>query len=153
MLDKHEKTFIMVKPDGVQRGFIGKIITKFEQKGYKLVSVKFCMATEKMLQLHYNEHVGKKFFPNMLKFMMSAPVCAMVWEGLKVVETGRKILGKTNPLDSEPGTIRGDYGIDLGRNICHASDSVTSAENEIKIWFSDGDLIDYTCSQYNWLYE
>merc|ERR1719229_805099 len=132
--------FIMIKPDGVQRGLVGEIIKRFEQKGFKLVAMKFMNASEEHLKKHYADLAGKKFSPGLIKYMCSGPVVPMVWEGLDVVKTGRAMLGATNPADSAPGTIRGDYSIQVGRNICHGSDSVESANHEIALWFKPEEL-------------
>ncbi|CAK8684553.1 unnamed protein product [Clavelina lepadiformis] len=118
-----ERTFIAVKPDGVQRGLIGKIICRFEEKGFKLVAMKMLTASQELLEQHYADLSTKPFFKGLVKFMASGPVVAMVWEGKGVVATGRVMLGETNPAQSRPGTIRGDFCIDIGRNICHGSDS------------------------------
>merc|ERR1712066_1139008 len=130
-----ERSFIAIKPDGVQRGLIGEIVKRFEQRGYKLVAAKLITASKEHLEKHYEDLKGKGFFNGLIKYMSSGPVFAMVWEGKDVVRMGRKMLGATNPLDSEPGTIRGDFCIDVGRNICHGSDSVESANKEIELWF------------------
>jgi nucleoside-diphosphate kinase len=130
-----EKTFIMIKPDAVHRGLVGEIIKRFENRGYKLLALKFVTATQELLQEHYKDLAKKPFFPSLISYMMSGPVVPMVWEGKNAVLTGRDILGKTNPLDSAPGSIRGDLSIDIGRNVCHGSDSVETAEREISIWF------------------
>ncbi|KJE89140.1 nucleoside diphosphate kinase [Capsaspora owczarzaki ATCC 30864] len=139
-----ERTFIAVKPDGVQRGLVGEIIARFEKKGFRLVALKLVTASEELLKQHYADLAGKGFFNGLIAYMASGPVAAMVWEGKGVVKTGRKMLGATNPLDSEPGTIRGDYAIDVGRNICHGSDSVESATKEIALWFKAEELNAYT---------
>merc|ERR1712038_2030328 len=131
-----ERTFIAIKPDGVQRGLVGEIITRFEKRGYKLVAMKLCKPGEEHLKTHYDDLKDKKFFPGLVKYMNSGPICAMVWEGKDAVKQGRSMLGETNPLASKPGTIRGDYCLDLGRNICHGSDAVDSAEKEIALWFT-----------------
>ena len=148
-----ERTFIAVKPDGVQRGLIGKIICRFEEKGFRLVALKMLTASKDLLHLHYADLSSKPFFPGLVDFMMSGPVVAMVWEGKGVVKTGRKMLGETNPADSLPGTIRGDYSIDIGRNIIHGSDSVETANKEIALWFKEGELNEYCCSASHWIYE
>ena len=122
-----ERTFIMIKPDGVQRGLVGKILQRFEERGYKLVSLKFVHASEDLLKQHYADLSSKGFFPGLIKYMHSGPVVPMVWEGKDAVKQGRAMLGQTNPLASAPGSIRGDFCIDVGRNICHGSDSVESA--------------------------
>ena len=128
-----ERTFIMIKPDGVQRGLIGPIIERFEKRGYKLNALKLFSPTKQLLEEHYAEHKGKGFFNDLVNYMLMGPVVCMIWEGLDIVKTGRKMLGATKPLNSEPGTIRGDFSIETGRNIVHGSDSVESAEREIKL--------------------
>lgn len=148
-----ERTFIAVKPDGVQRGLVGKIIARFETKGFKLVALKMIAASEELLQLHYADLSKKPFFGGLVKFMSSGPIVAMVWEGKGAVKTGRKMLGETNPADSLPGTIRGDFCIDIGRNICHGSDSVETAKKEIALWFKEGELCNYNSCSGGWLYE
>jgi len=148
-----ERSYIMIKPDGVQRGLVGDIVKRFEQKGFKLVAMKLTQATEELLTQHYDQLADKPFFPKLMQYMISGPVVAMVWEGKGVVATGRKMLGATNPLESEPGTIRGDFCIEVGRNICHGSDSVENAEREIGLWFEESELCDYTASQFDWIYE
>lgn len=150
---RNERTYIMIKPDGVSRGLIGEIVKRFESKGYKLIASKLAVASEQNLRDHYQHLATKPFFPGILEFMQSAPVFCMVWEGKDVVRSGRKLLGETNPLDSLPGTIRGDFGIDIGRNICHGSDSVESAEREIKLWFPEGIVGSWTRNADSHLYE
>merc|ERR1712226_529686 len=147
-----ERTFIMIKPDGVQRGLVGDIIKRFEQKGFKLVAMKFMQATEDHLRKHYSDLSERPFFPGLVKYMASGPVVPMVWEGLNVVKTGRVMLGESNPRDSKPGTIRGDFCIQVGRNICHGSDAVESAEKEIKLWFSDEELTSWKPAAIDWVY-
>merc|ERR1712227_1150045 len=132
-----ERTFIMVKPDGVQRGLVGEIIKRFEQKGYKLVAMKYLIATEERMKKHYSHLSDKPFFKKLVKYMTSGPVIPMVWEGFDVVKQGRVILGTTNPQDSVLASIRGDFCVSTGRNVCHASDSTLSAMRETRIWFSD----------------
>lgn len=141
------------KPDAVQRGLVGDIISRFERKGYKLVALKTKMATADILNEHYRDLVSKPFFPKMRDYMLSGPVCCMVWEGKEAVSTGRKMLGATNPLDSAPGTIRGDFCIEVGRNICHGSDSVENAEREIALWFDLSELLDWESHSQPWVYE
>ncbi|KAK7813277.1 hypothetical protein U0070_005182 [Myodes glareolus] len=139
-----EHTFIAIKSDGVQCGLVGKIIKRFEQKGFLLAAMKFLRASEEHLKQHYIDLKDRPFFPGLVKYMNSGPVVAMVWEGLNVVKTGRMMLGETNPADSKPGTIRGDFCVQVGRNIIHGSDSVQSAEKEISLWFKPEELIDYS---------
>ena len=128
----------MVKPDGVERGLVGEVIKRFENRGYKLMALKLAHPSKELLEQHYGDLKSKPFFPKLVAYMLSGPVVGMVWAGKDVVKTGRKMLGETNPLASAPGTIRGDYCVDVGKNICHGSDSVESANNEIKLWFPEG---------------
>nr|ACO10535.1 Nucleoside diphosphate kinase B [Caligus rogercresseyi] len=148
-----ERTFIMIKPDGVQRGLIGDIVKRFEQKGFKLVAMKFIQSSIEHLRKHYADLSSKPFFEGLVKYMASGPVLAMVWEGLNVVKTGRVMLGETNPKDSAPGTIRGDFCVQIGRNICHGSDAVESAEKEIALWFTPDELVDWSPAAMSWIYE
>ena len=150
---QRERTFIMIKPDGVQRGLIGPIITRFEQKGFKLVGMKLSAPGEEHFKQHYADLAGKGFFAGLIAYASSGPVCAMVWEGDNAVATGRKMLGATKPFDSAPGTIRGDFCIDVGRNIIHGSDAVESANKEIALWFKDEELVSYQHHSNSWVYE
>ncbi|EPE33513.1 Nucleoside diphosphate kinase, NDK [Glarea lozoyensis ATCC 20868] len=148
-----EQTFIAIKPDGVQRGLIGPIITRFEARGYKLAGIKMMTASKEHLEKHYEDLSSKPFFPGLIKYMGSGPICAMVWEGRDAVKTGRSLLGATNPLASQPGTIRGDFAIDVGRNVCHGSDSVENAKKEIALWFKEGEVQSWKSAQHDWVYE
>lgn len=152
-MSNNERTFIAVKPDGVQRGLVSTILGRFENRGYKLVGIKMTQPSEGLLRKHYEDLQSKPFFPSMLKYMLSGPVLATVWEGKDVVKQGRAILGATNPLASAPGTIRGDFALDVGRNVCHGSDSVESAQKEISLWFKPEELVDYKPSMFGWIYE
>jgi len=148
-----ERTFIMIKPDGVKRGLVADIIKRFEQRGYKLVAMKMMKADDELLNEHYGDLKTKPFFPGLIKHITSGPVVAMVWEGKNVVKQGRQMLGETNPLTSKPGSIRGDYSIDMGRNIIHGSDSVDSANAEIELWFKEGELMDYQLPLHDQVFE
>ena len=148
-----ERTYIMIKPDGVQRGLVGEITKRFEQRGYKLQALKLFQADEALLKQHYKDLVEKPFFPSLLEYMMSGPVTCMVWEGTNAVKVGRMMLGETNPQASLPGSIRGDFSIEVGRNICHGSDSVENAEKEIKLCFKDDEIIDWTSHSKEWVHE
>ncbi|GAM36263.1 nucleoside diphosphate kinase [Talaromyces pinophilus] len=148
-----EQTFIAIKPDGVQRGLVGPIISRFESRGFKLAALKLVSPPRELLEKHYADLSEKPFFPGLVTYMLSGPIVAMVWEGRDAVKTGRTILGATNPLASAPGTIRGDYAIDVGRNVCHGSDSVENAKKEIALWFKEGEVISYKHSQFDWIYE
>merc|ERR1712012_1280525 len=142
-----------IKPDGVQRGLVGEIISRFEKKGFKLVAMKYLQASVEHLEKHYADLSKKPFFPGLVKYMASGPVVAMVWEGLNAVKTGRVMLGETNPADSKPGTIRGDFCVHVGRNICHGSDAVESANKEIALWFKPEELTSWTPNANPWVYE
>ncbi|KAI3321763.1 nucleoside diphosphate kinase [Xylariaceae sp. AK1471] len=148
-----EQTFIAIKPDGVQRGLVGSIIARFENRGYKLVAIKLTTPGKAHLEQHYADLKDKPFFAGLVEYMNSGPICAMVWEGRDAVKTGRTLLGATNPLASAPGTIRGDFAIDVGRNVCHGSDSVENAKKEIALWFKEGEVISWKSAQASWIYE
>ncbi|KAJ9171165.1 hypothetical protein P3X46_014564 [Hevea brasiliensis] len=147
-----EQTFIMIKPDGVQRGLVGEIIGRFEKKGFSLKGLKLITVERLFAERHYADLSAKPFFNGLVEYIISGPVVAMVWEGKNVVTTGRKIIGATNPADSAPGTIRGDYAIDIGRNVIHGSDSVESARKEIALWFPEGP-VSWSSSLHPWIYE
>jgi nucleoside-diphosphate kinase len=153
MAANRERTFIMVKPDGVQRGLVGDIIKRFEQKGFKLVAMKFTQASVDHLKEHYKDLASRPFFPGLVQYMASGPVVPMVWEGLNIVKTGRQMLGETNPIDSKPGTIRGDFCVQVGRNIIHGSDAVESANREIDLWFKKEEQINWQSVSAPWVYE
>ena len=149
-----ERTFVMVKPDGVQRGIIGEIVSRFEDRGLKLVAGKFMRIDDELAREHYAEHVDKPFFDDLSAFITSGPVFAMVWEGQDAIAQVRTMMGETDPAESAPGTIRGDFGLDLGRNVIHGSDTEEgSAEREIGLFFDDEELVDYDRIDESWLYE
>ncbi|GGN56406.1 MULTISPECIES: nucleoside-diphosphate kinase [Oceanobacillus] len=147
-----EKTFLMVKPDGVQRNLIGKIVQRFEEKGFKLAGAKLMLVSNELAEQHYGEHKERPFFGELVEFITSGPVFAMVWEGEDVIATARNMMGKTNPSEAAPSTIRGDYGITVGKNIIHGSDSPESAEREIKLFFDESELITYEKVDTTWIY-
>ncbi|NXB84550.1 NDK kinase, partial [Vidua chalybeata] len=148
-----ERTFIAIKPDGVQRGLVGEIIKRFEKKGFKLVAMKLIHASTDLLREHYTDLKDRPFYNDLVQYMHSGPVVAMVWEGLNVIKTGRMMLGETNPFDSKPGTIRGDFCVQVGKNIIHGSDSMESAETEINLWFTPEELVDYRSCAHEWIYD
>ena len=148
-----ERTFIMIKPDGVQRNLIGEIIKRFENKGFTLVGLKMVSVSQELAEKHYDIHKERPFFGSLVEFIISSPVVAMVWEGEGVVASARKIIGATNPLTSEPGTIRGDFGIDVGRNLIHGSDAIETANKEISLWFKEDELCSWEKTMKSWLYE
>ncbi|XP_041673094.1 nucleoside diphosphate kinase, mitochondrial [Cheilinus undulatus] len=143
--EMRERTLIAVKPDGVQRRLVGQIIQRFEQRGFKLVGLKMVQASEDLLSQHYCELRTKPFYPRLLSYMNSGPVVAMVWEGHKVVETSRTMVGHTNPAEARAGTIRGDFSFHVSRNVVHASDSVEGAQREIQLWFKGKELLSWDC--------
>lgn len=148
-----ERTFVMVKPDGVQRGIAGQVVSRFESKGLKLVAAKLIVIDEDLASRHYAEHIGKPFYEKLVSFITSGPVLAMVWEGQDAISTVRTVVGKTNPKEAGPGTIRGDFGMTTGRNIIHASDSPASAEREIGLFFQKNEVLEYRRIDEVWLYE
>ncbi|CAG9463150.1 unnamed protein product [Pedinophyceae sp. YPF-701] len=148
-----ERSFIMIKPDGVHRGLIAEIIARFERKGYKLVGIKVVVPSKALAEQHYAEHKGRPFFPKLTNFLSSGAVVAMVWEGRGVISFGRTMIGATNPLSSAPGTVRGDLAVDVGRNVIHGSDSIDSAQKEIALWFGPDELAAYDLVGKNWVYE
>jgi nucleoside-diphosphate kinase len=143
----------MVKPDGVQRGLIGEIITRFEKRGFKIIALKMLRISRELAEKHYGEHVGKPFFEPLVGFITSGPVVAMVIEGKNAVAAAREMMGATDPLKATPGTIRGSFGIDIGRNVIHGSDSPDSARREISIFFREEELIEYNRDTDRWIYE
>ncbi|VDO92136.1 unnamed protein product [Soboliphyme baturini] len=151
-MSNRERTFIAVKPDGVQRGLVHDVLKRFEQRGYKLVAMKM-IPSDELLTKHYAEHVGKPFFEPLKAYMRSGPVVAMVWEGTEIIKASRSMLGATKPLESQPGTLRGDFCIDVGRNLVHGSDSLTSAEREINLWFKPEEICQWNRSLDPWSYE
>ncbi len=148
-----ERTFIAIKPDGVQRGLIAEIIGRFERKGFTLVGMKFMQVSRALAEQHYAVHKERPFFAGLVDFITSGPVVAMVWQGDGVVASARKVIGATNPLASEPGTIRGDLGINIGRNLIHGSDAIETAQQEVTLWFKPDELADWQPTVSPWLSE
>jgi nucleoside-diphosphate kinase len=147
-----ERTFLMVKPDGVQRNLVGEIVARFEKKGFQLVGGKLMSISRDLAEEHYGEHKERPFFGELVDFITSGPVFAMVWEGENVITSARQMMGSTNPKDAAPGTIRGDFGITVGKNIIHGSDSPTSAIREIGIFFNENELVEYGKLVNQWIY-
>ena len=148
-----ERTLVLVKPDGVQRGLIGEVINRLERRGLKLVAMKLMQVDASLARQHYGEHVDRPFFGGLVDFITSSPVVAMAWEADNVVEAVRNTMGQTNPTTSPPGTIRGDLGLDIGRNLVHGSDSPESAERELALFFNSGELLDYARANDPWIKE
>ena len=138
-----ERTLVILKPDAVQRCLVGDIISRFERRGLKIVAMKMMLINQDLAKKHYAEHVNKPFYPKLESYITSGPVVVMVLEGKKAVSVVRKMMGETNPLDANPGTIRGDYALEIGRNIVHGSDSLESTEREIALFFSQDELLEY----------
>lgn len=147
-----EKTFVMVKPDGVQRHLVGEIISRFERKGMQLVGLKIMQVSRELAARHYAEHEGKPFYNGLINFITSGPVVAMVWQGQNAIAIARNLMGKTNPAEAAPGTIRGDFAMFTGNNVVHGSDSPASAEREIGLFFAADELVDYTAHSDDWVY-
>ena len=148
-----ERTLVLLKPDAVQRGLVGTIISKLESRGLKIVAMKMLRMDEDHAGRHYDAHVGKPFFPGLVGFITSGPLVAIVWEGTNAVELTRNTMGATSPLNSSPGTIRGDYATDIGRNLVHGSDSVETATREIGLFFLPEELVDYNRNIDQWIIE
>ncbi|KAK1433893.1 hypothetical protein QVD17_10811 [Tagetes erecta] len=148
-----EESYIMIKPDGVQRGLVGEIVSRFEKKGFKLKGLKLFQCPKDLAEEHYKDLSSKSFFPDLISYITSGPVVCMAWEGVGVVASARKLIGATNPLQAEPGTIRGDLAVQTGRNVVHGSDSPENGKREIALWFKEGELTEWTPVQTPWLVE
>ena len=148
-----ERTLVLVKPDGVQRGLIGEVISRLERRGLKLVGMKFMQVDDALARQHYGEHVDRPFFGGLVDFITSSPVVAMAWEADNAVEAVRNTMGQTNPTTSPLGTIRGDLGLDIGRNLVHGSDSLESAERELSLFFKTSELLNYSRANDPWIKE
>lgn len=147
-----QKSFIMVKPDGVQRGIVGDVVRRFENKGFKLVGAKLMNVPTELAETHYGEHKERPFFGELVDFITSGPVFAMVWEGENVISTSRLMIGETNPAEATPGSIRGDFAVTVAKNIIHGSDSPESAEREINLFFDESELTSYDKQDNTWIY-
>jgi nucleoside-diphosphate kinase len=148
-----EKTFVMVKPDGVQRGLIGEIILRLERRGLKMTAGKFMQVSQEMAETHYAIHKGKPFYEPLIKYITSAPVMAMVWEGPNAVAAVRQTMGSTRPTEASPGSVRHDFGLEVGRNLTHASDSVENGEAEVTLWFDESELVAWDRAIDAWVFE
>ena len=148
-----ERTFVAIKPDGVQRGLISEILGRFETKGFKLVGLKQLVPSKELAEQHYGVHKDRPFFSSLVDFITSGPVVAMVWEGDGVIASARKLIGATKPLEAEPGTIRGDLAVNIGRNVIHGSDGSDTAVFEINLWFQENELVKWTPSDQAWRVE
>lgn len=147
-----QTTFIMIKPDGVQRGLVGEIINRFEQKGLRLVGLKQLIPSQELAASHYAVHSERPFYQGLIKFITSGPVVAMAWRGVEAISVARNLIGPTNGREASPGTIRGDYAMDIGHNIIHGSDAEETADFELNLWFEE-ELVEWERSAENWVYE
>lgn len=148
-----EKTLIIIKPDGVERGLIGPIITRFEQRGLKFVGMKLMQVSDELARKHYAIHEGKPFFEPLIEYITSAPVVVMALEGPQAIQAARNTIGATKPVEAAPGSIRGDFGMMVGRNLVHGSDSVENGLAEIALWFDPAELISYDRALERWILE
>lgn len=148
-----EQTLVLIKPDGVQRGLIGQIITRFERRGLKLCGMKFMQMSSELASSHYEAHVGKPFYPGLVSYITSSPIVAMAWEGKNAIQIVRTTMGATNAGEAAPGTIRGDLAVEIGRNLVHGSDGPESAAREISLFFSTDELVDWNRETDRWIRE
>lgn len=148
-----EKTFVIVKPDGVQRGLTGEIMSRLERRGLKLVAAKFMAVSLELAEKHYSIHKGKPFYDGLIKYITASPVMAMVWEGPEAVAAVRQTMGATRPTEAAPGSVRHDFGLEVGRNLTHASDSVENGKIEIDLWFSADELVNWERATDTWIFE
>jgi len=148
-----ERTLVLVKPDGVQRGLIGEVTSRLERRGLRLVAAKFMAVSQGLAETHYAIHKGKPFYDGLIRYITSAPVMAMVWEGPNAVAAVRQTMGATRPTEAAPGSVRHDFALEVGRNLTHASDSVENSEQEVALWFEEGELVKWERSNDKWIFE
>lgn len=149
----HERTLVLIKPDGVQRGLIGRIVSRFEDTGAKVVGMKLMQVSRALAEQHYAEHAGKPFYAPLVDYITSSPVVAICLQGPDAIASTRKIMGATNPADAAPGTVRGDYGSEIGRNLVHGSADAADAHREVALFFEDGEIVDWPRSSDEWIFE
>ena len=148
-----ERTLVLVKPDGVQRGLIGEVILRLERRGLRLVGAKFMQVSHELAETHYAIHKGKAFYDSLIRYITSAPVMAMVWEGPNAIAAVRQTMGSTRPTEAAPGSLRHDFALQVGRNLTHASDSVDNGVAEIKLWFEPAELVSWDRDSDKWIFE
>jgi len=148
-----ERSLVLVKPDGVQRGLVGEVIARFERRGLRLVGAKFMQVSQDLAMTHYAEHMGKPFYDGLISYITSAPVMAMVWEGPNAVAAIRQTVGSTKPVEAAPGTIRHDFALEVGRNLIHASDKPETGMREVELWFKSEELVDWSREVDRWVFE
>lgn len=148
-----ERSLVLVKPDGVQRGLIGEVVARLERRGLRLVAAKFMAVSQALAETHYAIHEGKPFYEGLIAYITSAPVMAMVWEGPNAVAAIRQTMGATRPTEAAPGSLRHDFALEVGRNLTHASDSAENGEKEVTLWFKPEELVDWTREADRWVFE
>ena len=148
-----ERTLVLIKPDGVQRGLIGEVTSRLERRGLRLVAAKFMAISQELAETHYAIHKGKPFYDGLIRYITSAPVMAMVWEGPNAVAAVRQTIGATRPTEAAPGSVRHDFALEVGRNLTHASDTVENGEQEVALWFKPGELVSWERSNDKWIFE
>ena len=148
-----ERTLVLVKPDGVERGLIGEVTSRLERRGLRLVAARFMRVSKQLAETHYAVHKGKPFYEGLISYITSAPVMAMVWEGPNAVAAVRQTMGSTRPTEAAPGTLRHDFALEVGRNLTHASDEPANAEKEVALWFGKDELVDWTREVDRWIFE
>lgn len=148
-----ERTLVLVKPDGVQRGLVGEVISRLERRGLRMVAAKFMAVSKELAETHYAIHKGKPFYEGLISYITSAPVMAMAWEGPQAVAAVRQTMGATKPVEAAPGTLRHDFALEVGRNLTHASDSVENGAKEIELWFRNSELVDWKREVDRWVFE
>ncbi len=148
-----ERSLVLVKPDGVQRGLVGEVMSRLERRGLRLIGAKFMQTSQELAEKHYGEHEGKPFYPGLLEYITSAPVMAMAWEGPKATAAIRQTMGATRPTEAAPGTLRHDFALEVGRNLTHASDSPESGQREVGLWFDEDELVSWSRDVDKWIFE
>ena len=148
-----ERTLVLIKPDGVQRGLVGEIVGRLERRGLRLVAAKFTRVSEDLAARHYAVHKGKSFYDGLIRYITSSPVLAMVWEGPAAIEAVRQTMGATDPKQADPGSVRHDFGLQVGRNLTHASDGPDTAEQEIPLWFEPEEIVSWKRESERWIFE
>ena len=148
-----ERSLVLIKPDGVQRGLIGEVIARLERRGLRLVGAKFLQVSQNLAETHYAIHQGKPFYDGLIAYITSAPVLAMVWEGPNAIAAVRQTMGATRPTEAAPGSVRHDFALEVGRNLTHASDSVENGQEEVSLWFTDQELVSWERAIDPWVFE
>jgi nucleoside-diphosphate kinase len=148
-----EHSLVLVKPDGVQRGLVGEVISRLERRGLRLIAAKFLQVSKELAETHYAIHKGKPFYDDLIDYITSAPVMAMVWEGPNAVAAIRQTMGATRPTEAAPGSLRHDFALEIGRNLTHASDTIENSDKEVELWFKSDDLVEWNRDTDRWIFE